>query len=386
VGYDLHYWRKLKGGGQNAARGFLLNDGTTATSYIPENAADYQTITYSDNTLPRPNVDHFDLENPTYTIRNVQDYTLNSRIAIPSALTTNNAFYLQEQLRYKRITLLLGLRGELFKDITNYKTPKEASFKNEKLLPRIGITYAVNDNINVYGTYLESFQPQSNTVGLMPGTGNFFWSDVSAAFYKPLISDLREVGVKATIFNNKLNFKAAIYEINQKNILMDANDPSQPDLLVQRGADRSRGFECDLTGYLRPNWQIIASYSYIDAKIVNDTDPDLIGKRKENTPKNSANLWTRYNFKDILPLKDLGVGLGVQYQSGKIPWFTRSFEVPSFTVFDAAFYYAPNDSNIEVALNVGNIFNTTHWLGAQNYLRLFPGAPRNASLTLSYTF
>jgi iron complex outermembrane recepter protein len=37
-------------------------------------------------------------------------------------------------------------------------------------------------------------------------------------------------------------------------------------------------------------------------------------------------------------------------------------------------------------LNAGNLLNKTYWLGAQNYLRLFPGAPRNFTLTITYKF
>ena len=386
VGYDLNYWHKLKGGGQNSARGFLLNDGTITNTFVYEDAANYQTIEIDGRILPRPNVNHFNLSNPSYTIQNIQDYTINSRIAIPSALTTNNAFYIQEQFQLNKLTILLSLRSEWFKDITNYKTENETSFKNKRLIPRVGITYAINDYINVYTTYLEGFQPQSNTVTLMPNTGNFFWADQSAALFKPLISNLKEFGMKADIFNKKMSVNAAVYEINQKNILISANDPDQPDLLIQRGADRSRGFECDITGFITPYWQINASYSHIEAEIVDDTNEAMIGLRKENTPRNSANLWTRYNFTNSPVLKDLGIGLGVQHQGNKIPWFTRDFEVPSFTVFDAAIYYSPAKSNAQIALNIGNIFNTTYWLGAQNYLRLFPGSPRNATLTLNYKF
>lgn len=386
VGYDLHYWEKTKGGGQNAARGFLLKDGSAVRTFDVSRADDYQTVEIDGTTLPRPNVDHVDLNNPAHEIRNTRDYTMNSRIAIPSALTTNNAVYIQEQLKFKRWTLLLSLRQEWFKDITNYETPNKTSFENQRLIPRIGLTYALNDNINIYGTYLEGFQPQSNTTTLLPSTANFLWSDVSAALFDPLISNLKEAGAKIDLFHKHMSLNLSVYEINQKNILMSANNPSQPDLLIQRGADRSRGFEMDVTGYINPDWQVIASYSYIDAKIVNDANEDLVGQRKENTPKNSANLWTKYNFRNSSALKDLGIGFGVQHQSSKIPWFTRDFKVPAFTVFDAAVYYAPNNSNIRLALNMGNLFNTTYWLGAQNYLRLFPGAPRNGSLTLNYRF
>jgi len=386
LGYDLNYWEKTKGGGQNAARGFLLKDGVVAGSFVLANAANYQTITAAGRTLPRPNVNHFDLSNPSYTIRNVNDYTLNVRTALPAALTTNNALYVQEYLTWSKLTLLLGLRQEWYKDITNFETSNEFSFKNTKLLPRIGATFAVSKQINVYGTYLQGFQPQSNTVTLMPSTGAFFGVPKSAAQFQPLESDLKELGIKADLFKQKITLTAAVYEINQRNILMNANDPAQPDLLVQRGADRSRGFELDLAGYINEHWQINASYSYIDAEIVNDAKAELIGQRKENTPTNSANLWTRFNFGLNSPLKDIGIGLGVQHQGSRIPWFTRAFEVPAFTIFDVAFYYTPAKSNVQIALNANNLFNETYWIGAQNYLRLFPGAPRNVILTATYRF
>ena len=386
VGYDLQSWQKLKGGGQNASRGFLLKDGSVAGAFTVANAANYQTVTIGGVVLPRPNVNYVDLNNPSYTIRNVNDYTTNVRTVIPSALTTTNALYIQEFMQWNKLTVLLSLRNEWFEDITFYKAPNENSFKNEKLLPRIGITYAVNKNINVYGTYLEGYQPQSNTVTLMPSTGAFFWTEKSASAFKPLESDLKEVGMKASLFKNKINLTASIYEINQKNILMNANDPTQPDLLVQRGADRSRGFEMDLAGYILPNWQINASYSYIDAKIVTDFNEKLNGERKENVPMNSANIWTRYNFDTNSMLKDLGIGLGFQHSGSKVPWFTRAFEVPAYTLLDMALYYTPTKSNVQLALNINNLTNENYFIGAQSYQRLFPGAPRNMMLTATYKF
>jgi iron complex outermembrane receptor protein len=386
TGYDLSAWQKMKGGGQNAARGYLLKDGSVASSFVPANAANYQTITYNGVTLPKPNVNYFDLNNPSYVIRNVSDYNLNARTAIPSALTTTNAVYVQEQLRWNRLIVLLGLRQEWFEDITNYKAPRELSFTNRKLLPRIGVTYGITHHVNIYGTYLQGYQPQSNTVTLLPSTGSYFWTDQSASRFKPLISDLKEAGAKTELLNGKLNVNLAFYEINQKNLLMNANLPDYPDSLVTRGAERSRGFEIDVTGYLLSNWQVYASYSYIDARIIEDNNPQLKGARKQNTPYNSANLWTRYNFTGIPVLKDLGIGMGVQHSGDRLPWFDRSFKTPAYTLIDLALYYTPGKSNMQIALNVNNMLNSTWWIGAQNYQRLFPGTLRNATLTATYNF
>ncbi len=386
IGYDLNSWQKIKGGGQNAARGFLLNNGTVANTFVPANAANYQTVVIGGRTLPRPNVNHFDLNNPSYTIRNLSDYVMNVRTALPAALTTTNAIYIQEQLRWNKLTFLLSLRQEWFKDITNYQSPGESSFRNNVLLPRIGITYAVHKNVNVYATYLRGFQPQSNTVTLMPNTGSFFNTAKSASIFPPLESDLKEIGTKAVFLNGKLSLNAAVYHINQKNLLINANLPAFPDSLVTRGGERSRGFEMDIAGFILPNWQINVSYSYIDAIITNDRDAALKGARKQNAPVHSGNLWTRYNFKGNTFLKDIGIGVGVQHNGSMVPWFTRAFETPAYTLLDMAFYYTPGNSNMQLALNINNVANKTHWIGAQNYLRLFPGAPRNVMLTATYKF
>lgn len=385
AGYDLSRWHKIKGGGQNSARGYLLNDGTVANTFNPAEAANYQTILMDGTTLPKPNVNHFNLNNPSYTIRNIDDYVLNSRIAVPSAMTTTNAVYIQEQIKIGKWSALLSLRKEWFEDITNYEAPGEAYFDNTSLIPRIGMTYEIIEQVNVYVTYLKGYQPQSNTVTLMPSTGVFFWDPNSPARFKPLISDLKEVGAKGEFFKGKVIMSVAGYEINQENILINANIPAYPDSLVQRGADRSRGVELELAGYILPDLQVSASYSYIDARIVEDSDETLNGQRKENTPTNSANVWMRYNFSQPA-LRDLGVGLGMQYSGSKVPWFTRAFAVPGYTLMDMAIYYTPSKANMQLALNVNNVFNTTYWIGAQNYLRLFPGAPRNFMLSATYKF
>lgn len=385
VGYDVSSWQKLKGGGQNAARGFLLNNGTVAASFVPANAANYQTTTVNGRTLPKPNVNHFDLNNPSYTIRNLSDYVMNVRTALPAALTTTNAIYIQEQLQWNKWTVLLSLRQEWFKDITNHRSPGEMSFTNKVLLPRIGITYALHKNINVYGTYLKGFQPQANTVTLMPNTGAFFNTSKSASAFAPLESDLAEAGMKTVLMNGKLSVNAAVYKIRQKNLLINANVPAFPDSLTTRGGERSLGFEMDIAGFILPNWQINASYSYIDAIITSDKDASLAGLRKQNTPLHSGNIWTRYNFKGNV-LKDIGIGMGVQHNGSMVPWFTRAFKIPAYTLLDLAFYYTPGKSNMQLALNINNVANTTYWMGGQNYLRLFPGVPRNIMLTATYKF
>lgn len=382
VGYDNHIWEKKSGGKQDAARGFLMKDGSVTATYNPVNAALYQTMIYNGITVPKPNVNPFDLSGNTLNHLGSNYVVLNIINPLPTALTITHAAYIQHLLTWKKFKLLAGLRQEWFQDRTNYKKPEENSFKNQKLLYRVGLTYSINENTNIYGTYLTGYQPQSNTISLMPSTSQFTGA-TSASLYQSLISNLKELGVKTKFFG-KMNVSMSIYEINQKNILVNANNPAEPDQLIQRGADRSRGFETELTGYILPYWHLYAGYSFIDAKVVDDSDTALIGLSKENTSKNSFNIWTRLNFSRIHALKDFGIGAGVLYQSKKIPWYTRSFELPAYTTLDMAIYYSVPQTKLQLALNINNITNTTYRVGAQNYLRLFPGTPRNYLFTATY--
>ncbi|SDC12119.1 TonB-dependent siderophore receptor [Pedobacter soli] len=376
IGYDRINTQKLRGGGENSAQGYRLKDGTIATRYDPAKKDLYLFKTVNGVNAPVPNVEHFNLANPAYTLKNLSDYTF-TKTEIPPSYYLVNGVYLQDQLTYGKVTLTLGLRQEWYEDYSNYKLTTEKKIVQHKLLPRAGITYAVNPNINIYGTYLQGYQPQGNTSSLVivpPPAGSNF---------KPLESDLKEIGAKSEWLNKRLMINLAFFEINQKNLLMNANDPLDVNRLIERGAQRSRGFEFEASGFISANWQFNTGYSYIDAIIQDDFNPALIGQRVQNTPKHSASLWTRYNLETI-KLKGIGFGAGVQYSGTKLPLYIRDFELPAYTLFDAAIYYSPVGSKVQLAANLNNILNKTYWVGAQNYLRLFPGTPRNIMFNVTY--
>ncbi|WP_367867232.1 TonB-dependent siderophore receptor [Pedobacter sp. WC2423] len=379
VGYDVMSTQKYRGGGENSAQGYRLKDGTIAPKYDPAKKDLYLFKTVNGVNAPVPNVDHFNLANPVYTIRNLSDYIF-TKTEIPPAYSIVNGVYLQDQISYRKLILTLGLRQEWYEDYNNYKLNTEQKISRKKLLPRLGITYAIMPEINVYGTYLEGYQPQGNTSTLVivpPPAGTN---------YKPLESDLKEIGLKSGWLNNTLMFNVSIFEINQRNLLLNANDPVDVNLLIERGAQRSRGLEIEASGFILPHWQFNLGYSYTDAIIKQDNDMTLIGQRVQNTPKHSGSVWTRYDLKDNKFFNGIGFGAGVQYSGDKLPLYIRNFTLPAYTIADAAIYYAPSKTKVQLAMNINNVFNSTYWVGAQNYLRLFPGTPRNIMFNVTYRF
>ena len=380
VGYDGSRWERTVGGASNGARRYRRLDGR-ATSFVPEEADQFETIEIDGVLAPRPNVAHFNLANPNNTARETSNYII-SEFAIPANLTTSDGIYLQNQFKFSGLSLLLNLRYEWYEDIFNYDSSNEQSFKNEAFIPRIGLTYEVNNEVSVYGSYVEGFQPQSNTVTLSPFTENSFWAN-SPANFDPLESDNIEFGAKAEFFGGKLTTNAAVYQISQKNLLIQ--DLVDESILTTRGEQRSKGFELDVNGFVLPNFQISASYAYIDAEIIEDDDPSLVGERIGGAPEHSANFWGRYDFTQGA-LKNLGMGLGAVYRDERFSWYGDRVLLPDYTVFDAALYYRPSGIDMQISLKMNNVLDKTYWNGALNSSRLFPGAPRNFLLTTTYKF
>ncbi|WP_299255540.1 TonB-dependent receptor [uncultured Aquimarina sp.] len=380
VGYDGSRWERTIGGASNGARRYRRLNGT-ATSFDPAEADQFETIDIDGVIAPRPNVDHFDLADPNNTARETSGY-ITSEFAIPANLTTSNGIYIQNQFKIGKFSALLNLRYDWYEDIFDYKSNSEESFKNQAFIPRIGLTYEATEAISVYGSYVEGFQPQSNTVSLSPATEGFFWAGSPASF-DPLESDNIEFGAKGEFLGGKLTVNAAVYQITQKNLLQQ--DPNDESVLTERGEQRSRGFEWDLTGYVLPNLQLSASYAFIDAEIIEDDDPALIGERIGGAPEHSANFWGRYDFTRGT-LRNIGVGLGMVYRGDRLSWYGDRIVLPSYTVFDAALYYRPSGIDMQIALKLNNLLDETYWNGALNATRVFPGAPRNVLLTTTYKF
>jgi len=316
---------------------------------------------------PVPNIPHFNLEDPEYLLAYPSDYIL-QRNERSATKFFSRGIYVQNQMKYKNLQVLLGLRQERYTDVQNFEKADETEVTQNKLLPRLGIVYSVDKNTNLYGTYTESFQPQ-NPADVVGDQGPF----------DPLTGVMFEIGSKSTFFNNRLAVNIAAYTIENKNLLIVNPDT---DLLEQRGGERARGVEIDINGRINRNLNISANYAYNVAKITESDNPSEIGRIKENAPLNSGGLFANYRI-DGGFFRDLNINLGTNFVSSRNT-FEEDLRLPEYSIVDAGISYKIN--KVRLALNLNNVFNKTHWVGGYSYVRLFPGAPRNYVLTVGYTF
>ncbi len=326
---------------------------------------------------PGGNVGNFSLTDPTYTIegRNPSTYEANwfsqPRTTEPIRSRTYGA-YVQDQLRWNDLRLLLSLRHEWYRDLLPPEQGDE-TVEQSAWLPRLGAVYSLPGGVNVYGTYSEGFQPQSARSIIDPQTGGPF---------DPEKSRLYETGAKANLLGGRVTATTALYQITKENVLVSANAPGNPQLLEQRGEERSRGVEFEVAGELVTGWRLTANYAYNDAVITEAADEAEEGTVKENAPHHMGGVWSTYTIGEG-PLRGLGVGAGLNFVTERNT-FEEALQLPGYTIVDASVFYTVN--NFKITASVDNVLDETYWTGGYNFGRIFPGAPRKGLLKIGYTF
>src|SRR5690606_16341476 len=104
--------------------------------YDPDKREDYL---IKDN-RPVPNVPHFDLDNPDYSISEVSGYF---NVSSPQAVTKYyvNGFYLQDQISWGPLQVLLAFRQEYYTDLLNFNKEDEQKVEQKAFIPRFGLVY-----------------------------------------------------------------------------------------------------------------------------------------------------------------------------------------------------------------------------------------------------
>ena len=302
----------------------------------------------------------------------------------PMYFSTNSAYFMNQMELWNRLIFNIGLRQEWYTDKNFYKRKNEETVKQNQFLVRAGLMYKATKNINAYASYIEGFQMQTDAyLGYDGFRRRLSDGKIVRDPFKPKTTRMYEFGAKTEWLEGKLHASIAYYDIKQNNILTyddTVYNGAVDELMTEGGTERNKGLEIDVMGRILPNWLVNAGYAYNDSKV---TDQRRGTYRKDNAPKHTFNLWTRFDAKEGF-FKNLGVGAGLNYSAEKISWQEPDLVLPDYTIVDAAVYYKIKD--MQLSFNINNIFNKTYWLGAFNYPRLFPGTPRNVMFTVRYTF
>lgn len=290
--------------------------------------------------------------------------------------TNRLGIYVQDQLSlFDNLKLVLGLRYDTVEQETVnlpglFTQSGEQTRNYDSFTPRLGIVYQPVEELSLYASYSRSFNPNSATT-------------VSGDTLEPEKGEGYEVGVKAELLERRLSATLAYFDITKQNVAV--TDPLFPLASIATGEQRSQGVELDVTGQIRPGWNIIAAYAYIDAEVTADTNADIVGNRLFNVPKHSASLWTTYEIQRG-NWQGLGFGIGFNYVGEREGDLDNSFEVDSYFLTNAAIFYRRN--NWRFSLNLKNLFNVNYIKAAENDRTSdnYPGEPFTVMGSLSVEF
>jgi iron complex outermembrane receptor protein len=305
------------------------------------------------NVIPKPG-----LEELTVVVRDNQD------------TGDGLGIFLQNQIAMAdNLKFLVGGRLDIVDQ--NSKDLRDGSESNQydtAIIPRLGIVYQPIEPISLYASYSQSFQPNFAT----RADGSVLESERGTQY---------EVGVKGEFLDGRLAGTLAAYHITKSNIA--TTDLANPDFSVPIGKQRNQGIEFNVAGQILPGWNVIASYSYIDAEITEDNS-GLAGNRPANVPFNTASLWTTYELQRG-SLQGLGFGLGLFYVGDRLGDADNTYTIPGYLRTDVAIYYQRN--NWRAGINIQNLFNEKYFQGSNfGRVAIEPGAPLTVIGSFSMTF
>ncbi len=115
----------------------------------------------------------------------------------------------------------------------------------QKWVPRAGLVYSYTDELSFYGSYTESFKPNS-TIAPLSGSSTVLDGGIA-----PEEAKSWEVGAKLDM-PGRVTGNLALFDIKKRNVLV-ANAEGPTTIYSAAGEVRSRGLEVDLSGqFTRP--------------------------------------------------------------------------------------------------------------------------------------
>lgn len=303
----------------------------------------------------------FDLYSPVYTSVALPALTRGS-----DAEQTQTGLYAQDQMRLGPWLATIGIRQDYAS--TRYTG---ADSDRSATTGRASLMYETPFGFNPYVTWAQSFNP----VSFSPTYGGSTCLDGPC---KDQRGETYEVGFKYTPMPG-LAINGAVFDTVEKNRLAASNDPSNPFASSQIGQVRIRGAEIELIGKVTSDLDVIASYSYIAAKVERG---DNVGKTVEGVPANQASLWGKYRL-SALGLHDVTVGAGVRY-IGDSYEETNTYTIPSYTLFDMMVAYDPGKYRLQ--LNVNNIADERYVAACYARGDCYYGQGRTILGTATYRF
>ncbi len=274
---------------------------------------------------------------------------------------------------------------------TNYTTSTKAlpSFThNTRDLHRYGFVLNLTKNVAVYGV-------ESTMVVFINSTSRLENGD----FIPPRDGQMREIGLKTTLFDNRLTVTSGLYSTYYKNWAVSRTGGITPGFtynvfdLVRDSY--IKGWDVSVAARPLPTWQLMLNYAKQDPRI------QVTNTRLPSSFRGSWGVFSSYQF-TTEPLKKFRIGGGANrimdrltgggqlilptgQAASAVPGSSASIRLKDGTMTTGFVEYQIN-RQWQVKVNVNNILDETFVVGAQHAAAIDPSQPRTFSLIATVRF
>jgi len=240
---------------------------------------------------------------------------------------------------------------------------------------RGALVYKPVEKGSIYFAYGTSWNPSAESLSLSSANANT----------PPEENETFELGAKWDLLHNRLSVRGSIFRTEKTNAREpDPNDPTQN---VLGGDQRVDGIELAASGHLTQEWQVFATYDYLDSEVVSSKAyPYAVGQPLNNVPKNTFSLWTTYELPHNF---EVGGGLNV-VSSRTANSATRG---SSTAVIERADGYWTLNAMVKYKVShritvQANLYNLTdnYYLDQLHPNHVIPGPGISALFSTSFTF
>ncbi|MGF7243950.1 outer membrane receptor for ferric coprogen and ferric-rhodotorulic acid [Pseudomonas oryzihabitans] len=232
-----------------------------------------------------------------------------------------------------------------------------------EVTPYTGFVYDLSKQWSLYASWTKIFSPQ-------------YSFGLDGRLLDPLEGKSMEAGVKGGLFDDRLSLTAAVFKTEQRNVT-STSVFSGSRYLYDTTEYRSHGVELQASGEALPGLELLAGYTYTR---IDDEDGD---RARKFVPSHSLRGLATYR---LLGLPQAKVGARLRWQSGIENDDNSRIRQNAYALVDVLGSY-DFDEHWSTQLNLNNLTDRKYLLSLYNNATSGNyGAPRNATLSVSYNF
>lgn len=293
--------------------------------------------------------------------------------------------YIQDLVDLGRFKLLAGIRYSYLETgsrLTTYATElySISAQKDIAYSPRIGLVYQPNRRISLFGSYANSFTPNTGV-------------DRFGKQLAPSYINQYEGGIKTNLLQDRLTANLTVYQIINSNLAQTdlSNGNVNSSIKELAGEVTSEGIEADIQTRSFNGFMLLTGYSYNKTRYTK-SNTYIVGSLLRYNPNHTANASIFYTFEKG-KIKGFSLGLSAVYigerMAGRSTRVTvendpyRLIALPAYQLIDLSAAYT--HQNVSLRLKISNITNAFNY-NAHDDNSINPIAPRQFAATITFKF